>query len=72
MNATILTCIQCDNSFEYTIEEQRRHDSLGFDAPRRCPLCRKHKVRDSDLEPAGRKQRDKKRDYRIKYEWQDR
>ena len=72
MNAITLTCIQCDSSFEYTVEEQRRHDSLGFDAPRRCPLCRKHKIRDSDFAPPGRRLRDKKRDYRLKYELQDR
>jgi len=40
-----IVCIQCDTEFEYDVEEQARHAQMGYDMPRRCPTCRKHKTK---------------------------
>jgi hypothetical protein len=53
-----LYCVQCDEAFLYSVREQTRHERHGFDAPRRCPSCRQHRVRLDELE-AGRKFRRK-------------
>jgi hypothetical protein len=45
MRDVILTCIQCDAHFMFSVAEQKRCDDHGFDAPRRCPECRKRKSR---------------------------
>ena len=37
-----IVCVQCDREFEYDVVEQARHAQMGYDAPRRCPVCRKH------------------------------
>jgi hypothetical protein len=38
-----LVCIQCGNSFLFTVAQQERFKALGFDEPRRCKECRKRK-----------------------------
>jgi hypothetical protein len=43
MDSQWIVCAQCDTEFEYNTEEQAWHARKGFDAPRRCPECRKHK-----------------------------
>ena len=40
-----IVCMQCDTEFEYDVIEQRRHAEMGYEPPRRCPDCRKHKKR---------------------------
>ena len=41
-----IICNQCGNPFTFTVPEQKRFNSLGFDAPKRCAECRKKKVKD--------------------------
>jgi hypothetical protein len=62
-----MECVQCDAEFTMSEQEIERYEEMGFDLPRRCPQCRKHKIRMSEDVPAGRKSRDKKKFYRIKY-----
>lgn len=45
MRDVMLTCIQCDSNFMFSIAQQKRCEEHGFDAPRRCPDCRKKKSR---------------------------
>ena len=65
MESLYLTCIQCDAPFEFSDNEQGFYRDRGFDTPRRCPVCRKHKSKWTEG-PSGRNRRDKKRDYRLK------
>ena len=65
MESLYLTCIQCEAPFEFSVNEQKLYIDRGFDAPRRCPLCRKHKSKGGDG-ASGKNRRDKKRDYRLK------
>ena len=41
-----LICTQCGNPFVFTVAEQQRFNSLGFDAPKRCGECRRKKIKD--------------------------
>ena len=45
MATSIITCIQCEADFEFTAEERQRYARQGFDEPKRCPSCRKHRLR---------------------------
>jgi hypothetical protein len=66
MENMILTCVQCQEDFEFTVEEQEKLKKRGFDTPLRCPQCRKNKSRNiQHQEP--RKFRDKKKHYRQKF-----
>jgi Zn finger protein HypA/HybF involved in hydrogenase expression len=55
MKDQMLFCMQCDEPFIYSAKEQMRHSQQGFDSPRRCPVCRQHKVRmtGGDSAPKG-------------------
>jgi ssDNA-binding Zn-finger/Zn-ribbon topoisomerase 1 len=44
MRDKTITCIQCDTPFVFTVEEQEEFEARGFDAPKRCPQCRKQKT----------------------------
>jgi CxxC-x17-CxxC domain-containing protein len=35
-----LTCLDCQQPFAYTAEEQSYHAERGYTEPRRCPSCR--------------------------------
>jgi DNA-directed RNA polymerase subunit RPC12/RpoP len=48
-NKTII-CIQCESEFEFTVNDQLRYKKMNFDEPRRCPDCRKNKIRRADLQ----------------------
>lgn len=37
----VITCIQCEKEFEFSIDEQIRHRKMNFDDPKRCHSCRK-------------------------------
>jgi Probable zinc-ribbon domain len=41
-----IICNQCGNPFVFTVSEQQRITSLGFDAPKRCGECRRKKIKD--------------------------
>jgi len=67
MENMVITCIQCQEDFEISAEEQEKLTKKGFDAPLRCPQCRKHKSRNlQNQEP--RKFKDKKKHYRQKFD----
>jgi len=66
MENMVITCIQCEEDFEFTVEEQEKLNKRGFDAPLRCPQCRKHKFRNLQQEE-NRKSKSKKKQYRMKF-----
>ena len=37
---------QCGNTFIFTVAQQQRFNSLGFNPPKRCEECRKKKIKD--------------------------
>jgi hypothetical protein len=39
----VLDCMQCGKSFVFSLVEQARCEAKGFDAPKRCPDCRRKK-----------------------------
>ena len=40
-----IECVSCGQSFEFTIEEQRIYNKKKFNDPKRCPECRKNKLK---------------------------
>ena len=71
METILLECIQCQSEFEYSPAEQEYHDRMGFDDPKRCPYCRKHKTKVADnhrYDGRSRKQHERnKHNYEIEY-----
>lgn len=45
MNDQILFCVQCDEPFTFSRNDQERFQQRGFDPPQRCSACRQHKVK---------------------------
>lgn len=35
-----LTCVQCNNEFTFSVDDQRYHAERGYQDPKRCPTCR--------------------------------
>ena len=35
-----LTCVQCNNEFTFSVDDQRYHAERGYQDPKRCPSCR--------------------------------
>ena len=35
-----LTCVECNQSFTYTADDQSFHAQKGYTEPKRCPSCR--------------------------------
>ena len=68
MTSEVVVCIQCGGEFEFPSDEKARYAGRGFDMPRRCPACRKHKARPSS-DGADRRRNGKKRDYHLKYDY---
>jgi hypothetical protein len=64
---TIIICVQCDTDFELSEKEEEKYNRMGFDLPRRCPLCRKHKSGNSHYQNK-KKHKNKKKHFRMKYE----
>lgn len=73
MQTRTLECIQCGNAFELSDSELQYYRQRGFDEPKRCPECRKHKRREvNEANNENRKFRNKKKKhYRIKYDYDD-
>jgi len=46
MREKSIICSQCGNTFIFTVAEQERFNSLGFNEPKRCGECRKKKIKD--------------------------
>lgn len=66
----VLTCIVCDDPFIFTESEQRRFEQNGFDAPRRCPDCRKQKRKSNASDPSrNRRSRTPERHTRHETPW---
>lgn len=38
-----IVCVQCDDEFEFSVADQVRYARKEFEAPKRCPTCRKHR-----------------------------
>ena len=43
MESEWIVCIQCDDEFEFSIADQILYERKGFESPKRCPSCRRHK-----------------------------
>jgi hypothetical protein len=54
-------CIQCESEFMVTASEQERLQSKGFDIPKRCPACRKNKMKSPKETDNNRGQREKRK-----------
>lgn len=67
METVILTCIQCEEDFEFSIYEQEKYNQKGFDDPLRCAQCRKNKAKKPEF-TEKRRLKDKKEHYRLKFE----
>ncbi|MFH1487538.1 MAG: zinc-ribbon domain containing protein [Pseudomonadota bacterium] len=48
MRDRIIFCFQCEKQFIFTVKERQHYDAHGFDYPKRCPECRKHKQKIND------------------------
>jgi hypothetical protein len=59
MKDRIITCVQCEMAFVFSVAEQLRFFAAGFDAPRRCPQCRKKKTKGIELQ--GRRNKGKEK-----------
>ncbi|HUF54537.1 MAG TPA: CxxC-x17-CxxC domain-containing protein [Dehalococcoidia bacterium] len=35
-----LTCVECNQSFTFTADDQQFHSEKGYTEPKRCPSCR--------------------------------
>lgn len=68
MKEKAIICIQCGNSFVFSISEQERFRAQGFDEPRRCRDCRRKKAK-SDPPPDERKKRNKRRQSRQEWDY---
>ena len=67
MRDRIIECTQCNREFNFTASEQAYYRKMGFDEPRRCADCRKHKVK-AEHEFNPKKSKDKKKHFRLKYD----
>ena len=65
MKDMILVCVQCESEFEFSAVEQKKCEDRGYDIPKRCPSCRKHKYRHMDL-TEDRRHVNRKRDFLSK------
>jgi len=68
MRDKTIECSQCHNEFDFTVSEQIYYSKMGFDEPKRCSDCRKHKIKtDPDKNPKINN-KNKKKHFRQKYE----
>ena len=59
METKEIICFQCSMAFEFTVDEQLRYQKMNFDEPRRCPDCRKKKLRPHAFEKEKHKHNQK-------------
>jgi hypothetical protein len=55
MGDLTIYCIQCDSPFTFTEVDQKRSNSQGFDAPKRCSECRRNKLKSANSENSRNK-----------------
>ena len=60
MEDMTMVCVQCEEEFEFSVLEQEKYEERGYDIPKRCPSCRKHKSRNLDS-AEDRRQSNRKR-----------
>ena len=68
MKDKICYCIQCDNAFTLTVEEQKRLLDRGFSLPKRCPECRRKKSKLNEADER-RKSKEKKKEGRRRKDY---
>ena len=61
-----IICIQCETEFEFTVADQLRYERMNFDEPRRCPDCRKNKLKGADFQETIHNR--KRKSNRFKFE----
>jgi len=61
MKDKMITCIQCETEFVFSVAEQIRFTAHGFAKPKRCPECRKKKDRAIETNDRGKDKRKKRR-----------
>lgn len=61
-----IICIQCETEFEFTVADQLRYERMNFDEPRRCPDCRKNKLKGADFQETTHNR--KRKSNRFKFE----
>jgi hypothetical protein len=66
MRDLLIECVQCGNDFPFTTDEQKHCQEMGFDEPKRCPDCRRHKTKSNGTSKTNMF-RDKKKHFRLKY-----
>lgn len=44
-----IICIQCENPFVFSVAEQEHFITSGFAIPKRCPECRKKKLKGVEM-----------------------
>jgi DNA-directed RNA polymerase subunit RPC12/RpoP len=67
MENMIILCIQCGAEFEFSIGDQLRHRKMNFDDPKRCPDCRKKKLKPPGVQ--DKRFNHRKKIDQIKYEY---
>ena len=60
MKDKTIICIQCEESFIFSVSEQKRFEKQGFDDHKRCPNCRKKKMKASESNDEPKKRKGKK------------
>jgi len=69
MKDKTMTCIQCGNTFVFTAAEHTRFIAHRFDKPKRCPQCRKNRVRGIEMDNSE-KDRNKKKHRRRRDDYE--
>lgn len=64
MKDLIISCVQCNRSFVFTVKEQERVRARGFSNPKRCPECRNKKERSLESQTDWRDKNKKKPHHR--------
>jgi hypothetical protein len=70
MKDKTIECIQCGDAFVFTVSEQKRFLSHGFNIPKRCTECRKKKTKDMETgngwrSPDKKRRRHRKEDHEF-------
>ncbi|MBC8419325.1 MAG: zinc-ribbon domain containing protein [Desulfobacterales bacterium] len=71
MKDKILLCIQCEEPFVFSSEDQARFLTLGFASPRRCPECRKKKSKGIEHHEKWEKKDDRKKHALRRNKWHE-
>jgi hypothetical protein len=62
-----IICVNCGNSFVFTVSEQKRFITLGFDEPKRCRDCRKNRLKP---EPSHHEVKFKNKRRQPRHQWE--